>query len=190
VPESTSNEDYILKSSNPERLREIIREESTNFQWLKLSHNWIIILVLTVIQLLKGSGNDSLIGVVRCDSIDWVLFSVLQVICIAFTAWGIYIVKKGYQEKVHLGYNFTPGDVEATPKNLIILVGISFFGAMAAAFSGVGPGFIFCPILVLIGIEAQVATATGMYVTMFTTLSATISVMIFKKIKLDYSLYI
>jgi hypothetical protein len=29
-----------------------------------------------------------------------------------------------------------------------------------------------------------------MYVTMFTTLSATISVMIFKKIRLDYSLYI
>ena len=100
------------------------------------------------------------------------------------------MVKNGYKDKVKYGYNFTPGDIEATPKNLVILVTISFFGAMAAAFSGVGPGFIFCPILVLIGIEAQVATATGMYVTLFTTLSATISVIIFKKIKLDYSLYI
>ena len=69
-------------------------------------------------------------------------------------------------------------------------MGISFVGAVSAAFSGIGPGSIFCPYLVLIGIEAQVATATGMYVTMFTTLSATISVIIFKKIKLDYALYI
>lgn len=67
---------------------------------------------------------------------------------------------------------------------------VSFFGAAAAAFCGIGPGFIFSPILLLIGIEPQVATATGMYVTMFTTLSATIQVIIYKKIYLRYALYI
>jgi hypothetical protein len=70
-----------------------------------------------------------------------------------FTAWGILMVKNGYKEKVKCQYQFSPGDIEATTKNLLILVNISFFGAMAAAFSGVGPGFIFCPILILIGIE-------------------------------------
>ena len=34
------------------------------------------------------------------------------------------------------------------------------------------------------------ATATGMYCTMFTTLAATIQVIIFKKIQLDYGLYV
>jgi len=33
-----------------------------------------------------------------------------------------------------------------------MMIGISFFGALAAAFCGIGPGAIFCPILVIIGI--------------------------------------
>lgn len=100
------------------------------------------------------------------------------------------MVKNEYAAKVDCGYEFSPGDLEATPRNISILLGISWFGAAAAAFCGVGPGFIFGPILVLIGIEAQVATATGMYVTMFTCLSATISVIIFKKIYLEYAIYV
>jgi uncharacterized membrane protein YfcA len=173
---------------NP-KLAKIIAYESTNFQWQKLAHNWLLILALTIISVLKGSGTDSLIGVKKCDKIDWTLFAILQVICLSFLAWGLIIVKKEYAEKVEAGYKFIPGDLEATPKNLVLINLISFGGAAAAAFCGIGPGFIFGPILLLIGIEAQVATATGMYVTMFTTLSATIQVIIYKKIFLHYSLY-
>ena len=71
-------------------------------------------------------------------------------------------------------YEFSKGDLEATKLNLFIMIMISFFGAMGAAFCGVGSGFVFCPILVMINIEPQVATATGMYLTMFTTLAASI----------------
>jgi uncharacterized membrane protein YfcA len=88
--------------------------------------------------------------------------------------WGLHMVKKEFAEKVECGYNFIPGDFEATPKNIVTMNLVSFFGAMAAAFCGIGPGAIFAPILMLVGIQAQVGTATGMYVTMFTTLSATI----------------
>ena len=151
-----------------------------------------MITVLTVFSLLRGSGKpeESLIGTTRCDSTDWTLFAVLQVICIIMTALGIWVLKREYQEKVDCGYNFVQGDLEATPKNLATLVLISFFGAMASAFCGIGPGNIFCPILIMIGINPVVATATGMYVTMFTTLSASIMLLIFKKINLEYSLYI
>jgi len=51
---------------------------------------------------------------------------------------------------------------------------ISFFGAFAAAFCGIGPGAIFVPVLVIIGIQPVVATSTGMYVTMFTALAASL----------------
>ena len=77
--------------------------------------------------------------------------------------------------KAHCGYSFVPGDlVLSSNKNLAIMIAISFFGALLAAFCGIGPALIFCPVLVMIGIEAQVATATGMYVTMLTTLAATV----------------
>mmetsp|Transcript_5667 Transcript_5667/g.8973 ORF Transcript_5667/g.8973 Transcript_5667/m.8973 type:complete len:175 (-) Transcript_5667:7-531(-) len=103
---------------------------------------------------------------------------------------GVLNVKKEYHEKVECGYEFSPGDLEATPRKLVIMLLVSFFGAFCSAFCGIGPGNIFCPVLVMIGIQAQVATATGMYITMFTTLSATIQVIIFKKIYLVYAAYI
>lgn len=64
------------------------------------------------------------------------------------------------------------------------MVGVSFIGSVIAAFCGVGPGFIFGPVLIMLGMEPQVATATGMYVTMFTTLAATIQFIIFKRLNL------
>lgn len=70
------------------------------------------------------------------------------------------------------------------------MITISFFGSIFASFSGLGPGMLFCPTLIMIGIESRVATATGMYVTMFLTLSATIQMIIFKKINMSYAVYV
>jgi uncharacterized membrane protein YfcA len=123
----------------------------------------------------------------RCDKKDWLLFASLHFSCYVFLALGIIVVKREYKHKEKHGYEFSPGDLKATPKNLIYLVSISFVGAIAASFCGVGPCFIFGPILFIIGIEAQVGTATGMYVTMYTTLAATIQVLFFELINLKYS---
>ena len=94
------------------------------------------------------------------------------------------MIKKDFKDKTEAGYNFIDGDLQATPKNLINMIIISFVGAVFAAFSGLGPGMIFSPALIIMGIESRVATATGMYLTMFTTLAATISMIVFKKINL------
>lgn len=67
-----------------------------------------------------------------------------------------------------------PGDLEATSEKVLKLGAIAFAGSIAAGFSGIGPGFIFAPVLLMLGVEARVATATGMYITMLTTLSASI----------------
>ena len=67
---------------------------------------------------------------------------------------------------------------------------ISWLGAMAAVFCGIGPGFIFVPLLTIIDVHPVVASATGMYCTMFVTLSASIPSFVFKTMNLEYALYI
>jgi hypothetical protein len=166
-------------------LKKLVEYESTNFQWQKLALNWGMVLVLILISILRGSGEGlSMIDVARCDKTDWFLFGALQICCLLFLGYGIYVVKTEHALKVKVRYEFTPGDLQATNPKIARMVIVSFFGSAAAAFCGVGPGFIFAPLLVVIGIEPQVATATGMYVTMFTTLAATIQTMVFKKINL------
>ena len=70
------------------------------------------------------------------------------------------------------------------------MIAVSFFGSIFASFSGLGPGMVFCPALIMIGLESRVGTATGMYLTMFTTLASTIQIAIYKRIKLDYAIYV
>ena len=129
---------------------------------------------------MRGYGTDSIIGTVRCTSTDWILFIVLQGICIIFTVIAVLVVNKEYNEKVECGYTFVDGDFKATPKSLVMMLSIAYFGAFAAAFCGIGPGAIFCPVLVIIGVQPLVATSTGMYVTFFTTFAASIQAIIFK----------
>ena len=54
------------------------------------------------------------------------------------------------------------------------LLAIGFFGAMIGATVGIGTGSIFNPVLISLDLHPAVGSATGMYLTMFTTLSATI----------------
>lgn len=169
-----------LNEEKQKKLEKVIAYESTNFQWDKIGLNWGIIVVQTVVALLRGSGTNSIAGISRCETVDWVLFGMLQLFCLIFLLAGIKVAKQDYINKVDCGYEFSPGDFQATSQNLMMLIAIAFVGSMFAAFCGVGPGFIFSPILVMIGLHPIVATATGMYVTMFTTLSASIQVLIFQ----------
>ena len=131
--------------------------------------------IMTVISLLRGSSKEtSLLESERCDTIDWFLFVTLLLFCVLIFMLGILIVAQEYQRKVKCGYTFSPGDLKATPDNVGKLCFSSFIGSLLAAFSGVGPGFIFNSTLVKLDVEPQVATSTGMYITLFTTLSASI----------------
>lgn len=57
-------------------------------------------------------------------------------------------------------------------------------GGFIAVCVGLGPGLFFNPILIQLGMNPAVASGTGMYMTFYTTLAATIIVIFFKKIYL------
>ena len=66
----------------------------------------------------------------------------------------------------------------------------AFFGSMATAFCGIGPGAAFVPLLVTLNFHPMIASSTGMYLTTFTTLSATVEYIAMGKMIYDYALYI
>ena len=65
----------------------------------------------------------------------------------------------------------------------------AFFGSMATAFCGIGPGAAFVPLLIALGFHPIIASSTGMYLTTFTTLSASIEYIIQGKMLYDYAVY-
>ena len=76
------------------------------------------------------------------------------------------------------------------PKRITKLVLVAYFAAFFSAMSGVGPGGLFTSFLIQIEVHPAVASATGMYCTMFTTLAATINLLLNNGLNIPYFLLI
>ena len=67
---------------------------------------------------------------------------------------------------------------------------VSIFGSFIVAFCGIGPGAIFNIYLYYCDLDPMVASSTGMYLTFFTTLVASIQGIFFKKFLYEHALYV
>ena len=72
------------------------------------------------------------------------------------------------------------------PSNIVLLTFLGLLGGLISGGFGVGPAFVFNPLLFQLGVIPPVASDTGMYVTTVGTLSSTIVVLCFKKLNLAY----
>ena len=118
-----------------------------------------------------------------CDTASWALFAVFVILALVFTVIAVKIANKKHEAKKKAGYVFTRVDPEFTLKTSILYVLFAFGAAFFAALAGIGPGLVFNSLFVSMDKHPSVASATGMYMTLFTTLSATINVMINQKLK-------
>jgi len=75
-------------------------------------------------------------------------------------------------------------------KNLIKLVGFSFFGGWVSGALGLGGGAIFNPLLLSMGVPPKVASATGMYMIIFSTGASTISYLMNGTLDISYGSWI
>ena len=66
----------------------------------------------------------------------------------------------------------------------------TFLGSFSAAFCGAGPGNVYISVLISKGIDSRVAFATGNYMAMLTTFSSTLLAIFYKRLRLDYAIYI
>jgi uncharacterized membrane protein YfcA len=147
-----------------------------------------MMIILFVVAFLRGTGKKpSVIGVTKCDTVDHTLFILLIVSGLIVTIISVVILKKEYNYKVKVGYKFTPGDFECTTKNSFKLPLIAFTGGLIAGGLGIGAGLIFNPIMIQLGIHPTVASATGMYMVMYTTMASTMVVILLNKLYVQYA---
>ena len=76
--------------------------------------------------------------------------------------------------------------MEMKPTNIVLLTFLGLLGGFISGGFGVGPAFVFNPILFQIGVIPSVASDTGGYVSMIGNFSSTIVVLCFKKLNLAY----
>jgi hypothetical protein len=153
-----------------------------------MSLNFVMLAVLTIVAILRGNGETpSVAGIRKCDSLDWVLLSILIITALFCSIYGIQcVLKPEYEKKKQIGYKFVEGDFECTFKNSIKLSLTAFFGSVLGSMCGTGTGYIFSPVLISMDIHPMVATSTSMYNSLFVTFSATIVFATFGMINFPY----
>jgi uncharacterized membrane protein YfcA len=156
-------------------LQKIISREQTHFKPSSLVMIPSLFFAIILVSLLRGNSNmDSIVGVKSWSPVDFILLIGLILFMIIMTISNIILVKKEHRLKVEHGYKFVDGDLHWTPKLLIqFMIGAIGAGLMAGTI-GAGGGVIFNPLLLSFGVSPAVASASGMYIIMFSTLANSI----------------
>ena len=67
---------------------------------------------------------------------------------------------------------------------------VTFSISLVVSFSGIGPGGVFAAYFLVIDIDPMVASATGMYLTFFLTLTTTVQSIFFNKFLIEHAIYV
>lgn len=104
------------------------------------------------------------------------------------TVIAVKLTLKEYDEKCEAGYLFVDGDQKFEALAIVKLISVGFVGAFLATACGLSPGAIFFPVMIQLNMHSAVASSTGMYLTMYTTIAATINMLVVDRINVTYML--
>jgi len=93
--------------------------------------------------------------------------------------------------KAKYGFKPAPSDIDLNNNaslNKLIIFGL-VGGSLGTAF-GIGGGAVYNPLLMSLGQNPLVATASGMYMVMFSTIAATMLFVVFGMLKFNYALWL
>lgn len=77
-----------------------------------------------------------------------------------------------------------------TRRNILFLAFFSLLCGTIASTVGIGGGTLYNPLLLIIGVNPQVAAASGMYITLYNTLSTMIQFIIIGRLPIVWSLFL
>lgn len=144
---------------------------------------------MVIVNLLRGGkGAESIVGLESCAAVDWVIQVIYLILCIVITYIAVRFIKKETELK-QICQDYKT-EIELNNRNLVRLLLVAFVGGWVAGALGLGGGSIFNPILLEMGLNAIVSSATGMYMIMFSTAASTAVFMINDMILYDYALWI
>ena len=135
----------------------------------------MIFLLLGLVNLLRGSRSiPSIIGIDKCSWGDWAVLGAFIVICVVISKKANDALK--FEQSLKMKANGgTLGSWEVVLEgNEMKLVIFSFCGGLIAGALGLGGSIIFQPLLLSMGVPPTVASATGMYMVLFSTGAVTV----------------
>jgi uncharacterized membrane protein YfcA len=99
-------------------------------------------------------------------------------------------VKYEQNLKIKYGGGLGSSDVTLAGRPFVILISVSFLGGWVSGALGLGGGAIFNPLLLSMGVPPKVASATGMYMIIFSTGASTMTYLLNDMLELSYGIWV
>jgi len=129
-------------------------------------------------------------GVKPCSIADWTSLLIFIIICFFLSWYSLRMLQREQFLKLNFGQGLVKPDIRVIGTDLIKVVLISFIGGLVSSSVGLGGGAIFNPMLLSLGIPPAVASATGMYMIIFSTAASTLSFILNGQLNVPYGLWI
>mmetsp|Transcript_40443 Transcript_40443/g.126537 ORF Transcript_40443/g.126537 Transcript_40443/m.126537 type:complete len:460 (-) Transcript_40443:211-1590(-) len=182
----SSNIDIRVESYT---LRDILDEEAKT-PWDKVFKLAAVFLVIIVINLAKGGGGWSPLGV-QCGSFEFWFLTAAMLGVLGYVSWEVrkYLVHRT-SIKQQLLYHYVEGDVVWDERATITYPVICALAGFAAGMFGVGGGIVKGPLMLEMGVHPAVASATSACMILYTSFTATTSFVAFGMVKFDYAIFL
>ena len=190
APLKSSAGTALPADTNPELLALIESERAT--PWDKVHMVTFMVVVVMALNLLKGGGAafPSPLGIDCGSSGYWFLTAAVFVWVLSISFYMRHVLIEKWVLKKRLGYKYQPGDVEWNPRNTIIYPCICFFAGFFAGLFGIGGGIVKGPLMLQMGINPMVASATVAVMIMYTSVAATTMFIAFGTLTWDYGIFL
>jgi uncharacterized membrane protein YfcA len=127
---------------------------------------------LLVIELMRGHKHfHSLVGIKSCSIGDFALLGMIFDICILSMLLIVKMVRQRHKDKEEVGYKFHSADLKYNNGTIVRLAILGVCGGVSGGCLGIGGGMIFNPMLMDMGMLPEVASASGMYLVLYSSAS-------------------
>ena len=159
-------------------------------QWPKHLFAIVIIIISISVNFLRGSRKTpSIIGITKCGSLDWFLFSSFIIIAFLLTYIGVRINKREQTLKEKGGVSCAT-DIKYRGQSLFYLLFFAFIGGWVSGAFGLGGGSVFNPLMIELGVPPTVSTSTGMYMIMFSTFASSVIYISYGALNQEFALWL
>ncbi|KAL7426359.1 hypothetical protein ACHAXM_000417 [Skeletonema potamos] len=187
---SGENVEEVDDPKELEQRRKFLEEDSRQYPFEKISYLIVLWIGLTVFTFLKGGkGVDSVIGITCQDAGFYVLVAAQFLWTMGFAAMFGWKNVKSVNERVAVNYPFNESDVLWDLKKLQFYSFFTFVAGIVAGLIGIGGGMVLGPLMIVMGVNPRVSTATTATMILLTSSSVAVMFVMSGLVPWQYAVY-
>lgn len=173
-----------------EQRRKFLEEDSRQYPFEKISYLILLWIGLTVITFLKGGkGVESVIGINCQDAGYYILLAFQFLWTMGFAAVFGWKNVKSVSARAAVNYPFNETDVLWDFKKLQFYSFFTFVAGIVAGLIGIGGGMVLGPLMIVMGVNPRVSTATTATMILLTSSSVAVMFVMSGLVPWQYAVY-